>query len=75
MLSEETIKQIYFYCDEKLPGAIYADDLDIIQFAHRIAEFVEPIITAKEHQRCVKIVNDMNPQVASALNTQRPKSQ
>jgi len=75
MLSEETIKQIYFYCDEKLPNAIYANDLDIIQFAHRIAEFVEPIIAAKEHQRCVKIVNDMNHQVASALNTQRPKSQ
>jgi hypothetical protein len=75
MLSEETIKQIYFYCDEKLPGAIYADDLDIIQFAHRIAEFVEPIIAAKEHQRCVKIVNDMNPEVGKALNIQRPKSQ
>jgi hypothetical protein len=75
MLSEETIKQIYFYCDEKRPDAIYADDLDIVQFANKIAAFVEPIIAAKEHQRCVKIVNDMNPQVASALNTQRPKSQ
>lgn len=36
MLSEEEIKQVYFYCDEKLPDAIYADDLDIIQFANKI---------------------------------------
>jgi len=74
MLSEETVKQIYFYCDEKRPDAIYADDLDIVQFAHKIAAFVEPIIAAKEHQRCVKIVNDMNLEVGKALSTQRPKS-
>ena len=42
MLSEETVKQIYFYCDEKRPDAIYADDLDIVQFANKIAAFVEP---------------------------------
>jgi hypothetical protein len=74
MLSEETIKQIYFYCDEKRPDAIYADDLDIIQFAHNVAAFITPMIAMKEHQRCVKIVNDMNPEVGKALSTQRPKS-
>jgi len=73
MLSEETIKQIYFYCDEKRPDAIYADDLDIVQFAHKIAAFVEPIIAAKEHQRCVKIVSSMNPEVSRSLENQRPK--
>jgi hypothetical protein len=73
MLSEETIKQIYFYCDEKRPDAIYADDLDIVQFAHKIAAFVEPIIAAKEHQRCVKIVSNMNLEVSRSLENQRPK--
>jgi hypothetical protein len=75
MLNEELIKQIYFYCDEKLPDAIYADNLDIIQFAHKIAAFVAPMVAMKEHQRCVKIVNDMNGEVAKALESQRPKSQ
>ena len=73
MLSEETIKQIYFYCDEKRPDAIYADDLDIVQFANKIAAFVEPIIAAKEHQRCVKIVSHMNLEVSRSLENQRPK--
>lgn len=73
MLSEETIKQIYFYCDEKRPDAIYADNLDIVQFANKIAAFVEPIIAAKEHQRCVKIVSNMNLEVSRSLENQRPK--
>ena len=73
MLGEETIKQIYFYCDEKRHDAIYADEVDIIQFANKIAAFVEPIIAAKEHQRCVQIVSEMNPEVGKALSNQRPK--
>jgi hypothetical protein len=73
-LSEETIKQIFFYCDEKLPNAIYADEVDIIQFAYKIAAYVAPTVAMKEHQRCVKIVSDMNAEVAKALEGQRPKS-
>jgi hypothetical protein len=72
-LSEETIKQIFFYCDEKLPDAIYADEVDIIQFAHKIAAYVAPVVAMKEHQRCVQIVTDMNREVGNALNNQRPK--
>jgi hypothetical protein len=72
-LSEEEIKQIFFYCDEKSPNAIYADEVDIIQFAHKIAAYVAPILSMKEHQRCVQIVSDMNKEVGNALNNQRPK--
>jgi len=72
-LSEETIKQIFFYCDEKLPDSLYADEVDIIQFAHKIAAYVAPILAMKEHQRCVQIVSDMNKEVGNALNNQRPK--
>ena len=74
MLSEETIKQIFFYCDLHEPNSVVADDVYIVQFANKIAAFVEPIIAAKEHQRCVKIVNDMNQEVGNALNNQRPKT-
>ena len=73
MLSEETIKQIFFYCDLHEPNAVVADDVDIIQFAHKIAAFVEPIIAAKEHKRCVQIVSYMNQEVARSLENQRPK--
>ena len=73
MLSEETVKQIFFYCDLHEPNAVVADDVDIIQFAHKIAAFVEPIIAAKEHKRCVQIVSHMNQEVARSLENQRPK--
>ena len=72
-LSEETIKQIFFYCDQYEPNALIADEVDIVQFAHKIAAYVEPMIAAKEHQRCVQIVSDMNREVANALNNQKPK--
>jgi hypothetical protein len=73
MLSEETIKQIFFYCDLHEPNAVVADDVDIVQFANKIAAYVEPIIAAKEHQRCVKIVSHMNLEVSHSLGNQRPK--
>jgi len=73
MLSEEEIKQVYFYCDEKLPDAIYANDLDIIQFAHKIEAYVAPTIAMREHLRCVQIVSEMNPEVGKALSNQRPR--
>ena len=74
-LGEETIKQIFFYCDEKLPDSLYADEVDIIQFANKITAYVAPIFAMKEHQRCVQIVKEMNPEVAKALDSQRPKNQ
>jgi hypothetical protein len=73
MLSEEMIKQIYFYCDEKLPDGIYADEVDIIQFAHKIEQVVAVEYARKEHARCVAIVKDMNAAVGNALENQRPK--
>jgi hypothetical protein len=73
LLSEETVKQIFFYCDQHEKNALVADDVDIVQFAHKIAAYVEPMIAAKEHQRCVQIVSDMNREVANALNNQKPK--
>lgn len=73
MLSEEEIKQVYFYCDEKLPNAIFANDLDIIQFANKIELYVTPTIAMREHQRCVQIVSEMNPEVGKALSNQKPK--
>ena len=73
MLSEETIKQVFFYCDHKEPDAILADEVDIVQFAHRIEQMVAVEYARKEHARCVEIVSQLNREVAKALDTQRPK--
>jgi len=72
-LSEEEIKQIFFYSDEKLPNAIYADEVDIIQFAHKIVAYAIPKAVLQEHERCVTIVKDMNREVGNSLENQRPR--
>jgi hypothetical protein len=72
LLSEELVKQIFFYSDEKRPDPLIADEVDIMQFAEKLEAVFRPIIAAEEHKRCVSIVASMNREVASALASQRP---
>ena len=72
MLSEETIKQIFFQSDRPRKDPLIADEVDIVQFAHNIEQFVAVAYALKEHTRCVKIVKDMNRDVGEALDNQRP---
>ena len=72
MLSEETIKQIFFQSDRPRKDAIIADEVDIIQFAQNLEAVVRIEAARDEHMRCVKIVGDMNREVANALQNQRP---
>ena len=71
-LSEDTIKQIYFYCDIHEENAVIANEVDIKQFARRILEVAEIEIKTQEHQRCVELVADMNREVARTLDTLKP---
>ncbi len=72
-ISEELIKQIFFQSDRPRKDALLADEVDIVQFANNVIAVTRIEIAKAEHQRCVKIVNDMNPEVARALDNQRPK--
>jgi len=71
-LSEELVKQVFFYSDEKRKDPLIADEVDIVQFAEKLEAVLVPLIAAEEHKRCVKIVAYMNSEVASALANQRP---
>lgn len=72
-ISEELAKQIFFQSDRPRKDAMLADEVDILQFANNVIAVTRIEIAKAEHQRCVKIVNDMNPEVARALDNQRPK--
>ena len=71
-LSEELVKQIFFYSDEKRLDALIADEVDIVQFAEKLEAVLRPLISAEEHKRCVSIVAHMNREVANGLQSQRP---
>ena len=71
-LSEELVKQVFFYSDEKRPDPLIADEVDIVQFAEKLEAVLRPLIAMDEHKRCVTIVAHMNREVASALARQLP---
>ena len=71
-LTDETIKQIYFYCNTDDPKAIIADEVDIIQFANKLLAYAHPHLAKAEHERCVQIVQGLNKEVAEALESQAP---
>lgn len=69
MLSDDMIKQVYFYCENK-GGPV--GEVDILDFARKIEAVITPTIKLQEHQRCVKIVMDLNSEVAKKLHSLRP---
>jgi late competence protein required for DNA uptake (superfamily II DNA/RNA helicase) len=72
MLSEETVKQIFFQSDRPRKDPLLADEVDIMQFAHNIEQYVAVEYARKEHARCVEIVKDLNRVVGDKLETLRP---
>ena len=73
MLTEDTIKVIFFLSDKPRKDALFADEVDIVQFAHNIEAVVRIHAKNEEHQRCVEIVSHMNPEVAKGLDSQKPQ--
>ena len=73
VLNKELILQVFFYSDDKRPNALIADDVDIVQFAEKIEQVVTVLVLSAEHQRCVKIVEALNKDVARALANTPPR--
>jgi len=71
-LSEETIKQIFFHSDAPRKDAMLADEVDIVQFAEKIADYVTREAMLKERSECIKFVRSLNSTVADALEANRP---
>ena len=70
MLSEEKIKQLYFNTDERMPGALVAEEVDLIAFAHEIEKEVALDYARKERNACIEFVASLNPEVAKKLDAQ-----
>lgn len=80
MISEDTVKQVYFYCNNNDPNGLYTDpqdeSLDVLEFARKLEAVIEKDmetrIKLREHTRCVEIVRDMNKFIAKQLENQKP---
>lgn len=71
-IDEGLVKQVFFYVDDKDPNGVYADNVNLLDFAQKLYAVVRREIAREEHARCVEIVSHMNREVSNALNTQRP---
>ena len=78
-LTEDEVKGFFIKCQNTNKNGIYhgegPDALDLMEFAQYIADYVcehEYMRGAKnEHKRCVEIVESVNKDVASLLQSKR----
>lgn len=71
-ITEDLVKQVFFYVNDKDPNGVYADNVNIKDFAEKLYAVMRKEIARQEHRRCVEIVSHMNREVSRALETQRP---
>lgn len=71
MLSNEEIKQIFFYCDNKDPNGSYADNVDIFEFGKKVAAVAAVMGAREERKLCAEFVRTLNVEVAKALEEKR----
>ena len=71
-IDEDLVKQVFFYVDDKDPNGVYADNVNLLDFAQKFYALIRREVAREEHARCVEIVSQMNREVANKLNTQRP---
>lgn len=71
MLSNEELKQIFFYCDNKNPDGSFADDVDILEYGHKVAAIAIHKAVKAEREKCIEFVMSLNTEVGKALAEKR----
>lgn len=67
----DTIKQVYFYCENKDKDGLYPNEIDLIEFSERLIAVIGKDIARAERQECIKVVEGLNKDVARALSQAR----
>ena len=67
MLDEGLIKTIFMHCTHKNPDGIYADEVDVVEYAKAIENYVREVAIKEERDACINMVKTLNVEVAKAL--------
>jgi hypothetical protein len=70
-IDEETVNQIFFYCDNENPDGVYVNDADLMEYSEKLIAVVGRSIADAERAECLKIVEALNPEVARVLKDRR----
>ena len=71
MLSNEEVKQIFFYCNNKSPDGCFANEVDILEFGHKVAAVAVQKAVKEERKKCIEFVTSLNIEIGKALAQKR----
>jgi hypothetical protein len=71
ILEKKDIGAIFRACNFKDPDGLYADDVDIYEFADKIEQTIVYRVAQAERAACIDFVRSLNSEVAKALEEKR----
>jgi hypothetical protein len=69
MIDEALVKQVFFYVDDKDPSGVYADGVNLLDFARKLDAVLSTRHRAAERERCMAIIRQHDPALADLLST------
>jgi hypothetical protein len=70
-VDEDTIKQVYFQCGNKMKEGIYPEEIELIEFSEKLILVVGQSIAKAEREEILKIVDALNPEIARVIRERR----
>ena len=66
-MTDAQIKNIFLECENKDPNGMYADDVDLLEFAKKLETHFDAEFSMREQTKCITFVRSLNVEVARAL--------
>jgi hypothetical protein len=70
-MDDDRIVQVFLSCEMKNPEGVYADEVDLIEFADALIAAVAPAIAAAERREILKLAGSINAEVARLIEKRR----
>lgn len=66
-MTDAQIKNIFLECENEDPNGMYADDVDLLEFAKKLETHFDAEFSKREQAKCITFVRSLNVEVAKAL--------
>jgi 3-keto-L-gulonate-6-phosphate decarboxylase len=70
-VNEDLIKQVFFQCGNSMPGGMYVDEVELIEYSEKLILVVGKDIAKAEREEILKILDNVNPEVAKLIRERR----
>lgn len=66
-MTDAQIKNIFLECENEDPNGMYADGVDLLEFAKKLETHFDAEFSKREQVKCITFVRSLNVEVAKAL--------